>query len=111
MNDKAVFIGDEQVLNDLSLLSEQGSAEYQKGENAELFLNYLSYRLHNKKMFMIPSLYKKICEKLKTDSGESLSYFKNWIEIYDVFIKNVTKIIKVVYFELEDHISPSSAKL
>ncbi|PIN90484.1 hypothetical protein COU60_01530 [Candidatus Pacearchaeota archaeon CG10_big_fil_rev_8_21_14_0_10_34_76] len=83
MEDKCVFIIDEEILNKFSLLESQGEGYYE-GENAQLFFEYLSYRIHNKKAFMIPSIYKKITSKLKINDGESLAYFKNWVKEGDI---------------------------
>lgn len=83
MEDKCVFIMDEEILNRFSLLESDGQ-EYYEGENAQLFFEYLSYRKCNKKAFMIPSIYKKIISALTINDGESLAYFKNWIREGDI---------------------------
>ena len=83
MNDNCVFIIDEVILNEFSLLEAQGE-DYYRGEGAELFFEYLSYKKCNKKAFMIPSIYKKILEKLKTNDGESLAYFRNFVREGDI---------------------------
>jgi len=83
MEDKCVFIVDEEILNRFSLLESNGQ-EYYGGENAQLFFEYLSYRKCNKKAFMIPSIYKKIIKVLTINDGESLAYFKNWVREGDI---------------------------
>ncbi|MEK6823997.1 MAG: hypothetical protein AABY06_03080 [Nanoarchaeota archaeon] len=83
MDDKCVFIIDEEILNEFSLLNSSGE-EYYDGENAQLFFEYLSYRKYNRKAFMIPSIYKKIVSKLTINDGESLAYFKNLVEEGDI---------------------------
>lgn len=79
MEDKCVFIIDEEILNEFSLLEASGE-DYYRGEGAELFFEYLSYRKHNKKAFMIPLIYKKISTKLKINDGESVAYFQNFVK-------------------------------
>lgn len=78
MIDECVFLIDEEILNEFSLLEAQGE-DYYKGEGAELFFEYLSYRKYNKKAFMIPLIYKEFFKKLKTNDGESLAYFNNFV--------------------------------
>lgn len=82
MDDESIFIIDEQIINEFTLLVVDGisTEDYEKGERAQLFFEYLSYRRCNKKVYMIPSLFKKICESMKTDGGESLAYFKNYVQ-------------------------------
>jgi len=83
MEDKCVFIIDEEIINRFSLLESNGS-EYYEGENAQRFLEYLSYRKHNKKAFMIPSIYKKLIKAFTINDGESLGYFKNLVREGDI---------------------------
>lgn len=83
MEDKCVFIIDEEILNKFSLLESSGE-EYYEAENAQLFFEYLSYRKYNRKAFMIPSIYKKIVSKLTINDGESLAYFRNLVEEGDI---------------------------
>ena len=83
MEDKCVFIIDEEILNRFSLLESNGQ-EYHEGENAQLFFEYLSYRKCNKKAFMIPSIYIKITKVLNINDGESLAYFRNWVREGDI---------------------------
>jgi hypothetical protein len=84
MKDNCIFIIDEGIINEFSLIGSTDSKEYYRGESAQLFFEYLSYRCENKKAFMIPSIYKRILKKLEINDGESLAYFKNWVEEGDI---------------------------
>jgi len=83
MEDGCVFIIDEGVINNFSLL-EANDQRYYQGETTQLFFEYLSYRKYNKRAFMIPTLYKKFLGKLKINDGESLAYFRNWVKEGDI---------------------------
>lgn len=84
MNDKCAFIVDEILINNLNLLNSRDGKEYQKGEDAQWFINYLTYRRHNRKAFMIPSLFRTISCNLENKNGEALSYFENWTKEGDI---------------------------
>jgi len=75
MEDRCIFIADKTVVN--YLLSE----DHEEKQKAELFLDYLSWRRCNKKIYITPANFKLIKEKFEQEDDKSLAaYFENWFE-------------------------------
>lgn len=75
MEDKCIFIADKTIINYLL------SNEHEKKEKAEIFLDYLSWRRNNKKVYMTPANFKIVKDKFKQVKDNSLvAYFENWCE-------------------------------
>jgi hypothetical protein len=75
MEDRCIFIADKTIINYLL------SIEHEKREKAELFLDYLSWRKYNKKVYMTPANFKIVKEKLMGEEDRSIvAFFENWVE-------------------------------
>lgn len=75
MEDGCIFIADKTVINYLL------SGDHEKIEAAQIFLDYISWRKYHKKIYMTPTTFRKIKEKLMGETDDSLvAYFENWFE-------------------------------
>jgi hypothetical protein len=75
MEDKCIFIADKTIVNYLL------SSEHEKKEKAEIFLDYLSWRKYNKKVYMTHANFDAVKRKFEEEEDKSLvAYFENWFE-------------------------------